>query len=134
MRSKLAAVAVTVLFAGVVWATSPTPPASQRVPTAILGEGAPPTGTDLRYLPDDPATVGYLAEPAGAGPHGAVILIHEWNGLVGRVRQVADAFAAEGYVALAADLYAGRTGSSREENIALMRETRADPDLSLIHI
>ena len=128
MRSKLAAVAVIVLFAGVVWATSPTPPASERVPSAILGEGAPPTGKDLRYVADDPATVGYLAEPAGAGPHGAVILIHEWNGLVDRVRQVADAFAAEGYVALAADLYAGRTGSSREENIALMRETRADPD------
>ena len=57
MRSKLAAVAVIVLFAGVVWAASPMPPASERVPSAILGEGAPPTGKDLRYVPDDPATV-----------------------------------------------------------------------------
>ncbi len=46
------------------------------------------------------------------GKHGAVILIHEWDGLGERVRQVADAFAAEGYVALAADLYSGRTGAN----------------------
>jgi carboxymethylenebutenolidase len=82
----------------------------------------------LHYLPDDPATAGYLAVPEGEGPHGAVVLIHEWNGLVDRVRQVADAFAAEGYVALAADPYSGRTGSSTEENRALVRETLADLD------
>src|SRR5690606_6861986 len=45
-----------------------------------------------------------------------------------RIRQVADAFAAEGYVALAADLYSGRTGNSREENLALVNETLARPD------
>ena len=45
-----------------------------------------------------------------------------------RVRQVADALAAEGYVALAADLYSGRTGSNRDENMALVRETLADMD------
>jgi carboxymethylenebutenolidase len=48
--------------------------------------------------------------------------------LVDRIRQVADAFAAEGYVALAADLYSGRTGANREENMALVQETQADPD------
>lgn len=57
-----------------------------------------------------------------------MILIHEWNGLNDRVRQVADAMAAEGYVALAADLYSGRTGSSPQENTALMRETLAHMD------
>lgn len=55
-------------------------------------------------------------------------MIHEWGGLSQRVRETADAFAAEGYVALAVDLYSGRTGSSREENLALMQETLADPD------
>ncbi len=98
-----------------------------EVPAAILGLGAPPAGQPVSYFPLDNATVGYLATPDSAGPHGAVILIHEWNGLVDRVRQVADAFAAEGYVALAVDLYSGRTGSSREENIALVKQTRADP-------
>jgi carboxymethylenebutenolidase len=115
-------------FAAPAAATSPTPPPEHDVPAAILGKGAAPTGEAVSYFDVDPATRGYLAVPAGPGPHGAVILIHEWNGLVDRVRQVADAFAAEGYVALAADLYGGRTGASRDENIALVKETRADPD------
>jgi len=101
---------------------------AESVPDAILGKAGPPSGEALAYFDADPATVGYLALPAGPGPHGAVILIHEWNGLVDRVRQVADALAAEGYVALAADLYSGRTGSNRDENIALVKETQANPE------
>jgi len=41
---------------------------------------------------------------------------------------VADALADEGYVALAADLYSGRTGSNREENMALVTAARAAPE------
>jgi len=104
------------------------PTAEDAVPEAILGKGGEPQGEALAYFADDPKAQGYLAEPAGPGPHGAVILIHEWNGLVERVKQTADAFAAEGYVALAADLYSGRTGASPQENIALVRETLAAPE------
>ncbi|MBA3583837.1 MAG: dienelactone hydrolase family protein, partial [Gemmatimonadetes bacterium] len=64
--------------------------------------------------------------PAGEGPFPAVILIHEWDGLNDRVRQIADALADEGYIALAVDLYSGQTGGSPEENMALVREARAD--------
>lgn len=102
--------------------------AAQEVPDAILGKAGSPQGLALAYFEADASTVGYLALPEGAGPHGAVILIHEWDGLVDRVRQVADAFAAEGYVALAADLYSGRTGTNREENIALVKATRENPE------
>lgn len=52
---------------------------------------------------------GYLAEPAGAGPHPAVLLIHEWWGLNEDITKIADALAAEGYVVLAADSYRGQT-------------------------
>jgi carboxymethylenebutenolidase len=99
---------------------------SSSIPAAILGEAPPPQGTDARYVRGDTATRGYLAVPDGEGPFPALILIHEWNGLSDRVRQVADAFADEGYVALAADLYKGRTGSNRDENVALTREARDD--------
>lgn len=104
------------------------PTGEDDLPAAVLGEGAPPAGRAVRYFDEDPAATGYLAEPTLADPKGAVLLIHEWNGLVERIRQIADAFAAEGYVALAADLYSGRTGSNREENVALVRETLADTD------
>jgi carboxymethylenebutenolidase len=99
-----------------------------ELPAALLGKAPAPLGQSVAYFPGDPAARGYLAEPSGEGRFGAVILIHEWNGLVDRVRQVADALAAEGYVALAADLYSGRTGSNREENLGLVRETLANPD------
>ncbi|MBY6204644.1 dienelactone hydrolase family protein [Halomonas denitrificans] len=92
---------------------------------AITGNAPPPAGETVNYFPDDPATAGYLALPDGEGPFPAVLLIHEWNGLVDRVRQTADAFADQGYIALAADLYSGRTGSDREENMELVREVRA---------
>jgi carboxymethylenebutenolidase len=98
------------------------------IPAAILGKAAPPRGEDLAYFDGDPATVGYVVAPEGEGPFPAVLLIHEWNGLVDRVRQVADAFADEGYVALAADMYSGQIGTNRDENMALMQEAQADPD------
>lgn len=96
------------------------------VPAAILGQAPPPRGEDVHYVTGDAATTGYLVVPGGEGPFPAVILIHEWDGLNDRVRQVADAFADEGYVALAADLYSGRTGSNRDENMALVQETRGN--------
>lgn len=93
---------------------------------AISGSGGLPTGQTVAYFSDDPQARGYLAVPDGEGPFPAVILIHEWNGVVERIQQTADAFAAHGFIALAADLYQGRTGSNREENMALVREARAD--------
>ncbi|MDH5738675.1 MAG: dienelactone hydrolase family protein [Gammaproteobacteria bacterium] len=105
------------------------PTGEDEIPAAIQGKAGDPLGETLNYDTVNPKTAGYLAVPANEGvKKGAVILIHEWNGLTDRVRQVADAFAAEGYVALAADLYAGRTGSNREENMALVRETLAQPE------
>ncbi len=104
----------------------PTP--AGILPSAVLGTAPAPQGMHVQYFAQDSAARGYLAIPDGEGPFPALVLIHEWNGLVDRIRQMADAFAAEGYVALAADLYSGRTGSTREENMALVGETREDPD------
>jgi len=105
-------------------AFAPTP--AGQLPPAIIGEGGELQGTDVRYVPGDPSAVGYLAVPEGPGPFPALVIIHEWNGLVDRVRQVADDFAAEGYVTLAADLFSGQTGSSPEENMALVQAAQSD--------
>jgi carboxymethylenebutenolidase len=102
------------------------PTAADQLPPAIIGQGGDLQGTSVQYLPGDPSTVGYLAVPEGPGPFPALVIIHEWNGLVDRVRQVADDFAAEGYVTLAADLFSSRTGASPEENMALVQSARSD--------
>lgn len=53
-------------------------------------------------------THGYLATPAsGKGP--GVLVIQEWWGLVPHIKRVADRFAAEGFSALAPDMYHGKT-------------------------
>ena len=94
------------------------------VPAAIMGEAPPLSGQAVQYFDQDNRARGYLAVPEGEGPFPALIIIHQWNGLVDRVREVADDFAAEGYVTLAADLYSGRVGSNPEENMALVQETQ----------
>ncbi len=100
--------------------------ADNELPAAILGHAGPLQGVDLHYVPDDTISTGYLAVPAGAGPFPALVIVHEWNGLVDRVREVADALAAEGYVTLAVDLYDGKTGSDRDENVALMQGVQSN--------
>ena len=69
-------------------------------------------------------TAGYLARPARAGP--AVVVIQEWWGLVPHVERVADRLAAEGFVALAPDLYHGQTTSSPDEAGRLMMSLQVD--------
>lgn len=103
------------------------PTADDQLPSAIIGEAPPLMGTDLNYVAGDTLTTGYLAVPEGEGPFPALVIVHQWNGLVDRIREVADDFAREGYVTLAVDLYEGRTGSTADENMALMGEVQRDP-------
>ncbi|MEJ2207231.1 MAG: dienelactone hydrolase family protein [Gemmatimonadota bacterium] len=105
---------------------SSAPTSEGELPPAIVGQGGALQGTDLQYVEGDSLTTGYLALPEGDGPFPALVIIHEWNGLVDRVRQVADDFAAEGYVTLAVDLYDGRIGSNRDENMALVGEVQTN--------
>jgi carboxymethylenebutenolidase len=50
--------------------------------------------------------------PQGAGPHPALIVIHEWWGLNDWIKQEAAGYAAKGYVALAVDLYRGKVATT----------------------
>ena len=57
---------------------------------------------------------GYLAKPASGSGKG-VIVIQEWWGLNGNIKGIADRFAAEGFVALAPDLYHGKVVDEPDE-------------------
>jgi len=56
---------------------------------------------------------GYLSLPEQPGP--GIVVVQEWWGLVGHIKDLADRFAAEGFVALAPDLYNGEVTKSPDE-------------------
>ena len=88
-------------------------------------------GAMVEYAANGKTTGGYLATPA-SGPGPGVIVIQEWWGLVPHVKDVADRFAGEGFVALAPDLYHGRNTTSPDEAGKLMMALeigRAERDL-----
>ena len=67
-------------------------------------------GSMVKFPSNGGTTDGYLATPAsGKGP--GVLVIQEWWGLVGHIKDVADRFAAEGFTALAPDMYHGKTAN-----------------------
>jgi carboxymethylenebutenolidase len=68
---------------------------------------------------------GYLAVPeSGSGP--GVVVIQEWWGLTDHIADVCDRLAAEGFVALAPDLYGGRTTHDADEAGQMMTELPVD--------
>lgn len=68
---------------------------------------------------------GYLAKPAsGNGP--GVVVIQEWWGLVPHIKDVADRVAREGYVALAPDLYHGKTTTEPDEAGKMLMSMKMD--------
>ena len=75
---------------------------------------------------------GYLAVPAsGRGP--GVIVIQEWWGLTDHIAGIADRLAGEGFVALAPDLFGGKTAHDSDEAAQLVADLpvdRAARDLS----
>lgn len=68
---------------------------------------------------------GYLATPpSGKGP--AVVVIQEWWGLVKHVEDLVDRFAKEGFLAIAPDLYHGKTAKSPDEAGRMLMELDAE--------
>lgn len=64
---------------------------------------------------------GYLALPeSGSGP--GVVVIQEWWGLTDHIADITNRLAAEGFVALAPDLYGGRTTHDSDEAGQLMQD------------
>jgi carboxymethylenebutenolidase len=52
---------------------------------------------------------GYIAYPEGDGPFPGLVLIHEIFGLNENMKDISRRFAAQGYLALAVDLFSGRS-------------------------
>lgn len=81
------------------------------------------SGTNVKFSTRAGEAGGYLSKPASGkagATKAAVVVIQEWWGLVPHIKDVADRFAAEGYVALAPDLYHGKSTVEAAEAQHLM--------------
>ena len=80
----------------------------------------------MREFQADGRTISaYLAEPShGSGP--GVVVLHAWWGLTEPFRWVCDRLAEAGFVALAPDLYHGKTTATVEEAQALVEALDRD--------
>src|SRR5438105_6157454 len=76
-------------------------------------------GTMIEFKANGRTANGYLARPTSPRGHG-VLVIQEYWGLVDHIKDVTDRLAAEGFVALAPDLYHGDKAKSPDEAGKLM--------------
>jgi carboxymethylenebutenolidase len=86
---------------------------------------------DVEFASGAGTTSGYVAEPSsGRGP--ATIVLQEWWGLEEHIRNVCDRFAAEGFFALAPDLYHGESTtkpSEAQQKMMAMSMQQAEADM-----
>jgi carboxymethylenebutenolidase len=83
------------------------------------------TGQMVTFVSNGGSASGYLSAPdGGRGP--GVVVIQEWWGLVPHIKSIADRLAREGFLALAPDLYHGKSTRSPDEAGKLMMALNID--------
>lgn len=84
-------------------------------------------GTMVEFPKNGRTGRAYLVAPeAGERSGPGVLVLQEWWGLVGHIKNVADRFAEAGYVALAPDLFHGESTTSPDEAGKLMMALEID--------
>ena len=78
-------------------------------------------GKIITFPTNGTQTKGYLSiPPSGSGP--GLLVIQEWWGLVQHIKNMADRYAARGFVTLAPDLYHGESTTEPDHAMTLMHE------------
>lgn len=76
-------------------------------------------------------TTAYVAKPE-SGNGKAVMLIHEWWGLNDHIKDIAGRYAAEGFIAIAPDLYRGKIATDPENASKMMHALAIEDGLDTI--
>ncbi|GAB2672543.1 dienelactone hydrolase family protein [Thalassiella azotivora] len=94
--------------------------AGPRDPAPESGAGDGPAWQNVTFASGDATAHGYLQlPPSGSGP--GVVVVQEWWGLDDHVADLVRRLAAEGFVALAPDLYGGRVAHERDDAARMRR-------------
>lgn len=76
----------------------------------------------------------FIAKPEGVSKAPAVIVIHEWWGLNPHIEDIAQRYAKEGFIAVAADLYNGVTTKDAKEAGNLMSALKPEEGIESLKI
>jgi carboxymethylenebutenolidase len=88
-------------------------------PPKTKGRIPMPSTTTVTFASEAGQASGFLARPDAGKP--GIIVLQEWWGLVPHIKDVAGRFAAQGYLALAPDLYHGKSTLKAAEAEHLMK-------------
>src|SRR5262245_2168611 len=77
------------------------------------------------------STTAYVALPDDDTKR-AVVVVQEWWGLVDHIKDIANRWAAEGFIAVAPDLYRGKTAANAEEAGKMMHALKTDDGIDTI--
>src|SRR2546422_7586211 len=91
-----------------------------QLPHPLDGQAPTPKGSMTKLRVGNETSDAYVARPKSK-PQGALLVIHEWWGLNDWVKDKADQLAAQGYLALAIDLYKGKVATDPQQAAQLMQ-------------
>jgi carboxymethylenebutenolidase len=103
----------------------------------LLGNGSHDVATkETEYFA---GAKGYFAYPTEAGNYPGVVMIHEWWGLNGNIKDMARELASHGYQVLAVDLYKGEVADTAERArtlVSSLDQTEANENLksAVVHL
>ncbi|MFK7732099.1 MAG: dienelactone hydrolase family protein [Pseudomonadales bacterium] len=83
----------------------------------------------IHYAAGDTQLRGYVARPDDGAQYPGVLVVHEWWGLNDYPRRRAEMLAAQGYTAMAIDMYGtGTTADSPDDALGLMQAVLGDTE------
>ena len=86
---------------------------------------------NLSFDTGNGATTAYVAMPDG-GSQKAVIVIQEWWGVNDHIKDIANRYADEGFIAIAPDLYRGKIATNGDDASKMMHALQLDDGLDTI--
>ena len=96
--------------------------------TAHAASNAQPIQLDALSI----SKVAYIARPEHQVAASAVVILHDWWGLNGEVKRLADQCAAQGFIGIAPDLFGGRVANSLGEAEKILASLNTDDILNQI--
>jgi len=117
MRHPRILLAAVLLLGGALPATHAAPGRS----AASAPKAAAAETSFVQLGSGDQVAGAFVASPAGRQASPGIVVVHEWWGLNGQIREVAQRLASQGYLAIVPDLYHGKVADDPMKAHELMR-------------